>query len=105
MAAWWPAYRRRSSPFGVCPDRPDLNGCDGDHQTSFVRPLPRPPSAATADGNSSALATVTIFVLNPCCHACDQKVAKSGGMNTPVTISTLAALKAAICAVKSFDSG
>ena len=44
---------------------------------------------------------VTIFGLKPCCAACDQKVAKSGGIMLPVTISAPALLKAEICAVKS----
>ena len=35
----------------------------------------------------------------------DQKVAKSGGIITPVTISTPASLKAVICEVKSLFSG
>ena len=48
---------------------------------------------------------VTIFGLRPCCAACDQKVAKSGGIITPVTISTLAFLNAAIWALKSGESG
>ena len=30
---------------------------------------------------------VTIFGLKPCCAACDQNVAKSGGIMLPVTIS------------------
>ena len=44
---------------------------------------------------------VTTFGLKPCCAACDQNVAKSGGIITPVTISAPAALKAAICDEKS----
>ncbi len=57
------------------------------------------------DGNSSALPMVTIFGLKPCCAACDQNVAKSGGIMLPVTISQPASLKAEICAVKSSFSG
>ena len=44
---------------------------------------------------------VTIFGWKPCCAACDQKVAKSGGIMLPTTISAPAALKAEICEVKS----
>ena len=66
-----------------------------------MRPLPRAPSALIAEGNSSALPMVTIFGLKPCCAACDQNVAKSGGIMTPVTISAPADLKAAICDEKS----
>ena len=44
---------------------------------------------------------VTIFGLKPCCAACDQKVAKSGGIMLPVTICAPAALNAEICEVKS----
>ena len=44
---------------------------------------------------------VTIFGWKPCCAACDQNVAKSGGIMLPVTISAPAALKAEICEVKS----
>ena len=78
-----------------------MNGWFGDHQISEVRPLPRAPSALTAEGNSSALPMVTIFGLKPCCAACDQNVAKSGGIITPVTISAPADLNAAICEEKS----
>ncbi len=78
-----------------------MNGWFGVHQISVVRPLPRAPSESITDGNSSALPMVTIFGLKPCCAACDQKVAKSGGIMLPVTISAPAALKAEICAVKS----
>ena len=41
------------------------------------------PSASTADENSTALAIVTSFGLKPCCLACVQKVAKSGGIGMP----------------------
>ena len=53
------------------------------------------------DGNSSALPMVTIFGRKPCCAACDQKVAKSGGIMLPVTICAPTALNAEICDVKS----
>ena len=53
------------------------------------------------EGNSSAFPMVTILGLKPCCAACDQKVAKSGGIMLPVTISALTALNAEICDVKS----
>jgi hypothetical protein len=39
--------------------------------------------------------------VKPCCLAWFQKVVKSGGIGTPVTISTLPCLKALIWAVKS----
>jgi len=44
---------------------------------------------------------VTILGRKPCWAACDQKVAKSGGIMLPVTISAPTALKAEICDVKS----
>ena len=78
-----------------------MNGWFGVHHTSVVRPLPRAPSELITDGNSSALPMVTIFGRKPCCAACDQKVAKSGGIMLPVTISAFAALNAAICEEKS----
>ncbi len=53
------------------------------------------------EGNSNALPMVTILGLKPCCAACDQKVAKSGGIMLPVTISASCALNAAICEEKS----
>ena len=62
--------------------------------------LPFLPSASTATGNSNALPTEAILGLKPCCKAWFQKVVKSGGIITPVTMSALAFLKAAICAVK-----
>ena len=39
----------------------------------------------------------------PCWAACFQKVVQSGGMGTPVTISTFSRLKAEICAEKSSE--
>ena len=78
-----------------------MNGWFGVHQISEVRPLPRAPSELITEGNSSALPMVTIFGLKPCCAACDQKVAKSGGIMLPVTISAPAALNAEICEEKS----
>ena len=56
-------------------------------------------------GKSRALPMVTIFGLKPCCAACDQKVAKSGGIMLPVTISQPACLKALIWWVKSSAIG
>ena len=67
--------------------------------------LPSGPSAFTAAGNSADLPGVTIFGLKPCCAACVQKLAKVGGGSTDVTISTPAALKAAICEVKFSANG
>ena len=63
--------------------------------------MPRAPSELITEGNSSALPMVTIFGLKPCCAACDQNVAKSGGIMLPVTISAPADLNAAICEEKS----
>ena len=60
-----------------------VKGWFGVHQTSLARPSPRSPSASTADENNTALAMVTSLGLNPCCLACVQKVAKSGGMGMP----------------------
>ena len=48
---------------------------------------------------------VTTFGLKPCCAACDQNVAKSGGIITPVTISAPAFLNAAIWDEKSLFIG
>ena len=48
---------------------------------------------------------VTTLGLKPCWAACDQKVAKSGGIMLPVTISAPALLKAEICEVKSLLTG
>ncbi len=78
----------------------DLNGWFGDHHTSDDRLLPSSPSASTETGNRIALPTEATFGLKPCCIAWFQKVVKSGGSTTPVTISALAFLKAVICAEK-----
>ena len=78
----------------------DLKGWLGDHHTSDDRLLPSLPSASTATGNRIALPTEATFGLKPCCSACFQKVVKSGGSTTPVTISQLAFLKAVIWAEK-----
>ena len=78
-----------------------MKGWFGDHQISVVSPSPRSPNASMEDGNSKALPMVTTLGLKPCWAACDQKVAKSGGIITPVTISTPAFLKAEICDEKS----
>ena len=78
----------------------DLNGWLGDHQTSDDRLLPSLPSASTATGNRIALPIEAAFGLKPCCSACFQNVVKSGGSTTPVMISALASLNAAICAEK-----
>src|SRR3954452_6207074 len=79
----------------------DLKGWFGDHQTSDDRLLPASPSASTDSGKRSALPTLTAFGLNPCWFAWFQKVVKSGGSTTPVTISAPAFLNAVICAEKS----
>ena len=78
----------------------DLNGWLGDHHTSDDRLWPSLPSASTETGNRIALPTEATFGLKPCCSACFQKVVKSGGITTPVTISHCAFLKALICAEK-----
>ncbi len=57
------------------------------------------------EGNSSALPMVATLGLKPCCAACAQKVAKSGGIITPVTISQPAAFKALLRLVKSLFRG
>ena len=54
-----------------------------------------------AERIDSALPTEAIFGLKPCCSACSQKVVKSGGIGTPVTISALAALNWLNWVVKS----
>src|SRR4029453_4814397 len=93
-------YAAPRSP-ALAPVSEDLNGCRGVHHTSVDMPSPRLPSASTERGNSSALPTEAIFGLNPCWAACFQNVVQSGGMGTPVTISTFSFLKAEICAEKS----
>src|SRR5438552_1073481 len=65
----------------------DLKGWFGDHHTSVVSPSPTAPRASTERGKSSALPTVTAFGRKPCWRAWVQKVVKSGGISTPVTIS------------------
>ena len=79
----------------------DLNGCCGDHHTSVDMPVPSGPSASTERGKSRALPTLAILGLKPCWAACFQNVVQSGGIGTPVTISTFALLNAEICAEKS----
>ena len=74
----------------------DLNGCEADHQTSDERLWPASPRVSTDCGKRIALATVAALGLKPCWRAWFQKVVKSGGMTTPVTISASAALKALI---------
>ena len=59
------------------------------------------PSELTTEGNSSALPMVTTLGWKPCCAACDQNVAKSGGIILPVTISAPASLNRVIWEVKS----
>src|SRR6185295_11234332 len=96
-----PASYASASAFALCLVSDDVNGCDGLHQTSVLRPWPCSPSASIAPGNSSALPSVITFGLKPCWRACVRKVFASGGITTPVTISTFAFLNAAICAEKS----
>jgi hypothetical protein len=52
-------------------------------------------------GEQDRLADGRGLGVKPCCLAWFQKVVKSGGIGTPVTISTLPCLKAFICAEKS----
>src|SRR5258708_2145904 len=85
----------------VAPVRDDLKGCCGDHHTSVDIPSPSLPSASTERGKSSAFPMVATLGRNPCCEACFQKVVQSGGMGTPVTISTFSRLNVEICAEKS----
>src|SRR5262249_52163719 len=79
----------------------DLKGWLGDHQTSEERLLPLLPSASTATGKRMALPIEAALGLKPCWLAWVQKVVKSGGRTTPVTMSAFAALNAAIRAEKS----
>ena len=90
-----------ASSADVWPVSDDLNGWLGDHQTSEERLLPALPSASTDCGKRIALPIEAIFGVKPCCLAWFQKVVKSGGIITPVMISTLSALKALIWAEKS----
>src|SRR6266404_1882463 len=87
----------------VAPVRDGLNGCCGDHQTSVAIPSPRAPSASTERGKRSALPTVATLGRNPCWAACFQNVVQSGGMGTPVTMSTFSFLKVEIWAEKSSE--
>ncbi|MNR29759.1 hypothetical protein D3C85_1471660 [compost metagenome] len=79
----------------------ELNGWLGLHQISVERLWPALPRASTAEGKSSALPTDMALGWKPCWRAWVQKVVRSGGMTTPVTISASAFLKAEICAEKS----
>src|SRR5215510_2007171 len=79
----------------------DLKGCRGDHQISVDMPSPRSPRASTERGKSNALPIDATFGRKPCWAACFQNVVQSGGMGTPVTISTFAFLNSEICAEKS----
>src|SRR3954469_14464660 len=76
------------SCFDVSPVSELLKGWLGVHHTSLAKPSPVSPRASTADENNTALAIVTSFGLKPCCLACVQNVAKSGGIGIPHTIST-----------------
>ena len=96
-----PFSKASASSFAVRPSSDDLNGWFGVHHTSDDRPAPAGPSASTELGNSRAFPTVATFGLKPRCPACRQNVVKSGGIGTPVTISTLPSLNAEICAEKS----
>src|SRR6202011_1081201 len=85
----------------LSPVSEDLNGCRGVHHTSVDMPSPRSPRASTERGNRSALPTEAILGLKPCWAACFQKVVQSGGIGTPVTISTFSRLNVEIWAEKS----
>ncbi|MCY1549847.1 hypothetical protein D9M68_860490 [compost metagenome] len=89
----------------VSPVSDDLKGKVGVHQTSLLMPSPRSPSVCTAEGNSKALPTVTIFGLKPCCRHWAMKVFRSCGRVMPAMMSTPAFLNSAICAEKSAVSG
>src|SRR5207248_11140451 len=80
----------------VAPVSDDLNGCCGVHHTSVDMPSPRLPSASTERGNSSALPIDATLGRKTCCAACFQNVVQSGGIGTPVTISTFSCLKAVL---------
>ena len=60
---------------------------------------PSGPSASTWDGNRPVLAICAILIcaVRPCCAACRQKVAKSGGSGNVLKICTLLRLNVAIC--------
>src|SRR6266404_3175342 len=87
----------------MAPVSDDLNGCWGVHHTSVDMPSPRSPSASTERGNSNALPMLATLGRKPCCAACFQNVVQSGGIGTPVTISTFSFLKVVICDEKSSD--
>src|ERR1700727_173692 len=97
------AVKSAASCAEVWPVSDDLNGCEADQQTSDERVLPASPSVSTDCGKRIALATVTALGLRPCWRAWFEKVVKSGGITTPVTISAVAALNALTCAVKSSE--
>ena len=82
------------------PVRLEAKGCHGLHQTSELRLCPASPNASTEAGKSSALPTVAARGRKPCWAAWVQKVVKSGGSTTPVTISAPLSLNAEICAEK-----
>src|SRR4029453_10678951 len=87
----------------VAPVSEDLKGCWGDHHTSVDMPSPRSPRASTDRGKRRAFPMLATFGRKPCCAACFQNVVQSGGMGTPVTISTFSRLNAEICAEKSSE--
>src|SRR3972149_261772 len=99
VAAVYPSARS----FAVWPVSDELKGWLGLHQTSLESASPSPlvPNASTEAGKRSALPMEAIFGVKPCCLAWFQKVVKSGGMGTPVTISAEAVLKAPIWAEKT----
>jgi hypothetical protein len=88
--ASWPA---------LAPVSEDVNGCRGLHQTSVETPSAL-PMASMNEGNSSALPTEAILGRYSRSAACCQKVAKSGGSGTPVTMSAPAALNFSISVAK-----
>src|SRR5262249_11219944 len=79
----------------------DLNGCLSLHHTSLARPSAPWPRASTADGKRIALAIVAILGFRPCWAAWRRKLAKSGGMATPLMTSTPADLNFEIALEKS----
>src|SRR5271157_2175718 len=83
------AVHSSHSCLAVLPESEDLKGWLGLHQISEVRPLGRfPPRASTADGKRMAFPMVAALGLKPCWWHCLQQVAQSGGIITPVIIST-----------------
>ena len=82
-----------------------MYGKTGCQYAADARLYPREPSASTCDGNRPVLAICAILIcfVRPCCAACRQNVAKSGGIGNVLKISTPADLNWEICEEKSVD--